>query len=107
VQQEVHQVINELSEKDRCLMKALFLEERDKDEVCRYFGVSREYLRGLVHRTRQSLKSRHRNKCGMQSPVLTMSSRSRWRTVGTEALVQVGTAYARAELRIADWLSPH
>jgi RNA polymerase sigma-70 factor, ECF subfamily len=62
MQQEVRQTLDELSEKDRRLMKALFLEERDKDEVCRDFGVDREYLRVLVHRAKQSFKSRYLKK---------------------------------------------
>jgi hypothetical protein len=37
----------------------LFLDERDKDEVCRDFGVDREYLRVLVYRAKQSFKSRY------------------------------------------------
>jgi len=57
VQQQVRQILDELPQKDRCLLKALFLEERDKDEVCRDFGVTREYLRVLVHRAKQSFKS--------------------------------------------------
>src|SRR5580704_1438787 len=52
MQQRVRQILDELSEKNRCLLKALFLEERSKDEVCRDFGVSREYLRVLVHRAK-------------------------------------------------------
>jgi RNA polymerase sigma-70 factor, ECF subfamily len=59
MQQDVRQILDELSEKDRRLMKALFLEERDKDEVCRDFGVNREYLRVLVHRAKQSFKSHY------------------------------------------------
>jgi RNA polymerase sigma-70 factor (ECF subfamily) len=59
MQREVRQILDELSEKDRRLMKALFLEERDKDEVCRDFGVNREYLRVLVHRAKQSFKSHY------------------------------------------------
>ena len=31
---------------------AMFLEERSKDEICREFGVDREYLRVLVHRAK-------------------------------------------------------
>lgn len=57
LQQRVRQTLDELPEKDRCLLKALFLEERSKDEVCRDFGVTREYLRVLVHRAKQSFKS--------------------------------------------------
>ena len=39
-QQAVRQILDELSEKDRSLIKALFFEERDKDEVCCEFGPS-------------------------------------------------------------------
>ena len=68
VQQEVRQILDELSEKDRCLMKALFLEARDKDEVCRYFGVNRQYLRVLVHGAKQSFKSRYWKKLACKVP---------------------------------------
>jgi RNA polymerase sigma-70 factor (ECF subfamily) len=59
MQEEVREVLDELSEKDRRLMKALFLEERDKDDVCRDFGVDREHLRVLVYRAKQSFKSHY------------------------------------------------
>lgn len=59
LQQEVRQVLAGLSKKDQGLMRAVFLEERDKDEVCREFGVSREYLRVLVYRAKQSFKARY------------------------------------------------
>jgi len=35
----------------------VLLEERDKDEVCTELGLSRDYLRVLVHRAKQSFKS--------------------------------------------------
>ena len=59
MQQEVRQILAELPERDRSLMKALFLEERDKEEVCRAFGVNRQYLRVLVHRAKHSFKSHY------------------------------------------------
>ncbi len=58
-QQRVRQILDALSEKDRCLLTALFLEERSKDEVCRDFDVNREYLRVLVHRAKHSFKSHY------------------------------------------------
>jgi hypothetical protein len=45
MQQRVRHILTKLSEWDRCLLAAVFLDERDKDEVCRSFAVSREYLR--------------------------------------------------------------
>ena len=59
VQQKVRRVLDELPEKNRCLLKALFLEERSKDEVCRDFGVTRDYLRVLFHRAKKSFKSQY------------------------------------------------
>jgi RNA polymerase sigma-70 factor, ECF subfamily len=56
-QEKVRQILEELSERDRRLIKEVFLEERDKDDVCRDFGVDREYLRVLLHRAKQSFKS--------------------------------------------------
>jgi RNA polymerase sigma-70 factor (ECF subfamily) len=54
---KVREILDELSEKDRRLLREVFLEERDKDEVCRDFGVDRDYLRVLLHRAKQSFKS--------------------------------------------------
>jgi RNA polymerase sigma-70 factor (ECF subfamily) len=59
MQQAVRQILDELSEKDRGLIKALFFEERDKDELCCELGVDRRYLRLLLHRAKQSFKSHY------------------------------------------------
>jgi RNA polymerase sigma-70 factor (ECF subfamily) len=53
----VRQILNELSDRDRRLLQAVLLDERDKDEVCKEFGISREYLRVLLHRAKQSFRS--------------------------------------------------
>jgi RNA polymerase sigma-70 factor (ECF subfamily) len=55
-QRNVREVLDQLQEKDRRLIKEVFLEERDKDEVCRDLGVDREYLRVLLHRAKKSFK---------------------------------------------------
>ncbi|MFZ0772986.1 MAG: sigma-70 family RNA polymerase sigma factor [Candidatus Sulfotelmatobacter sp.] len=57
LQESVRETLEELPQKDRRLLKAVFLEERDKDEVCRDSGVDREYLRVLLHRAKKSFKS--------------------------------------------------
>jgi len=57
IQEKVRKVLDELPERDRRLLREIFLEERDKDEVCRDFGVNREYLRVLLHRAKQLFKS--------------------------------------------------
>jgi RNA polymerase sigma-70 factor, ECF subfamily len=55
--ERVREVLNQLSEKDRRLLRAVFLEEEDKDQVCRDFGVDRDYLRVLLHRAKQNFKA--------------------------------------------------
>jgi RNA polymerase sigma-70 factor (ECF subfamily) len=57
MERKVHQVLDELSERDRRLLREIFLEERDKDAVCRDFGVDRDYLRVLLHRAKLAFKA--------------------------------------------------
>jgi RNA polymerase sigma-70 factor (ECF subfamily) len=45
--------------KDRLVLRALFVEERDKDELCAELGVDRAYLRVLLHRAKQQFKARY------------------------------------------------
>jgi RNA polymerase sigma-70 factor, ECF subfamily len=52
----VHSVLSELSGKDRTILRMVFLEDVDKDEVCATMRVNRGYLRVLLHRARQRLK---------------------------------------------------
>jgi RNA polymerase sigma-70 factor (ECF subfamily) len=59
--EKVREVLDQLPERDRRLLRELFLEERDKDDVCRDFGVDRDYLRVLLHRAKQSFKSLYFN----------------------------------------------
>jgi len=53
----VRKILSQLTERDRNLLEAVLLDERDKDIVCAEFGITREYLRVLVHRAKQSFKS--------------------------------------------------
>jgi RNA polymerase sigma-70 factor (ECF subfamily) len=48
----VRTILNDLSEKDQRILRAVFLEEADKTEVCSRFKVDRDYLRVLVHRAK-------------------------------------------------------
>lgn len=48
----VRRVIAGLPSKDRNLLTWLFLEERDKDEICRELQIDRNYLRVLLHRAK-------------------------------------------------------
>jgi len=55
--ENVRMILDELPERDRRVLREIFLEERDKDDVCRDFGVDRDYLRVLLHRARQAFKA--------------------------------------------------
>ncbi|MEJ7606213.1 MAG: sigma-70 family RNA polymerase sigma factor [Bryobacteraceae bacterium] len=56
--QELRRVLADLPKRDRELLRSLFLEEEDRDQICRRYGVEREYLRVLVHRAKLKLRSR-------------------------------------------------
>jgi RNA polymerase sigma-70 factor (ECF subfamily) len=55
--EKIREILEEMPERDRRLLREVFLEERDKDAVCRDFGVDREYLRVLLFRAKQTFKS--------------------------------------------------
>jgi RNA polymerase sigma-70 factor (ECF subfamily) len=57
IAEKVRAILEGMPERDRRLIREIFLEERDKDEVCRDFGVDRDYLRVLLHRAKQSFKT--------------------------------------------------
>ena len=54
--QRVREVLEELPERDRQLLRAFFLDEKEKDEVCHDFGVDREYFRVLLHRAKDKFR---------------------------------------------------
>ena len=56
---QVQQVLARLCAKDRKLLHAVFFEQRDKDEVCSELGVSRDYLRVLLHRAKQQFMAQY------------------------------------------------
>jgi RNA polymerase sigma-70 factor (ECF subfamily) len=60
----VRQILNRLPERERRLLQSVLLEERNKDEVCAEFGITREYLRVLLHRAKQSFKSCYTSRLG-------------------------------------------
>jgi len=68
MQQQVRKVLEGLAEHDRSLLKAVFIEERDRDDVCREFGVDRDYLRVLLHRSKNVFKAAYLKGGGDQGP---------------------------------------
>jgi RNA polymerase sigma-70 factor (ECF subfamily) len=52
----VRQILERLPAKDRRILHLVFIEEREKDEVCRICRVSRNYLRVLLHRAKNRFR---------------------------------------------------
>jgi RNA polymerase sigma-70 factor (ECF subfamily) len=61
---KVREILLEIPPRDRDLLKAVFLDERDRDEVCRDFGVDREYLRVLLFRAKNEFKIEYLKRIG-------------------------------------------
>ena len=55
--EQVRKILDGMPERDRALLRAIFLEEKEKDVVCREFGVDRDYLRVLLHRAKDKFKA--------------------------------------------------
>jgi RNA polymerase sigma-70 factor (ECF subfamily) len=66
---KVNEILLELPVRDRALLKAVFLDERERDEVCHEFGVDREYLRVLLYRAKQEFKTEYIRRLGEGAPV--------------------------------------
>jgi RNA polymerase sigma-70 factor, ECF subfamily len=58
----VREVLDELSEKDRALLKMVFLEEGDRSDVSRRLKVDGDYLRVLLHRAKERFRDVVRKK---------------------------------------------
>jgi len=70
IKDKVREILRHLPERDRALLNAVFIEERDRDEVCRQFGVEREYLRVLLHRAKQEFKAEFLKRIGDPMPLV-------------------------------------
>ena len=53
---QVRTILAGIPPRDRELLRALFFEEKDKDQICRDFGVDRDYLRVLFHRAKEHFR---------------------------------------------------
>jgi RNA polymerase sigma-70 factor (ECF subfamily) len=67
----VRNVLAGMNERDRSLLRAVFLEERDKDEVCTELGVDRDYLRVLLHRAKGSFRTVYSKRVNMKNTIET------------------------------------
>src|SRR6266851_2215938 len=55
--QHIRRILQSLPRRDRQLLRAIFFEEKDKDEICRLFHVDRGYLRVLLHRAKDKFRA--------------------------------------------------
>ena len=55
-QHVVREILDDLPERDRRILRMVFFEEVDKAEICRQFGVDAGYLRVLLHRAKQRFR---------------------------------------------------
>ncbi len=53
----VRRVLADMDEREAAILRAVFLEEGDKEQVCRRFGVDRQYLRVLLHRAKAKFRT--------------------------------------------------
>lgn len=61
----VEEVLAELSDKDRDLLRLVFLEEEDRTVVCRRFNTSSDNLRLILHRARLKFRKIYAKKVGV------------------------------------------
>jgi RNA polymerase sigma-70 factor (ECF subfamily) len=57
----VREALSDLPQKEKDLLRWVFFEGRDKDEICRELNVDRNYLRVLLHRAKNRFRDRYVN----------------------------------------------
>jgi RNA polymerase sigma-70 factor (ECF subfamily) len=66
---KIYAILKALPVRDSSLLYAVFIEERDRDEICREFGVDRDYLRVLLHRAKLEFKIEFEKRIGNRLPL--------------------------------------
>ena len=55
-QRQVRRAVEALPTKDQTLLRWVFFDERNKDDICRDLGIDRQYLRVLLYRARDRFR---------------------------------------------------
>ena len=55
----VRDVLETLPQREQLLLRAIYFEDKKRDQVCREYGVDREYLRVLLHRARNTFRIKY------------------------------------------------
>ena len=58
----VAKALDELSQRDRNILRLVFFEELDRDEICRRMEVDGDYLRVLLHRAKARFETAYSRK---------------------------------------------
>jgi RNA polymerase sigma-70 factor (ECF subfamily) len=78
IRDNVRRMLSQLDVSQQDILEAAFLDEQDKDEICRRLGVSRNYLRVLLYRAKKQFGIR------AEEHALQTSRRNRSRRVQRE-----------------------
>jgi RNA polymerase sigma-70 factor, ECF subfamily len=64
----VRHVLADMDEREAAILRAVFLEEGDKEQICERYGVDRQYLRVLLHRAKAKFRTAYmRRKSGRRA----------------------------------------
>jgi len=55
---QVTTMLDSLLRRDAAILRAVYIDERDKDEVCRELGIDRNYLRVLIYRALEKCRDK-------------------------------------------------
>jgi RNA polymerase sigma-70 factor, ECF subfamily len=58
-EKRVHDTLDHVGKRDSDVLRAVFIQEVDKNTICRRFGVTREYLRVLVYRALEKFRAQY------------------------------------------------
>jgi len=64
----VRHVLDHLAEKDARILRAIFIDERPKDDVCTEMHIDRDYLRVLLHRAKNQFRRLYLKKIDDEAP---------------------------------------
>jgi RNA polymerase sigma-70 factor (ECF subfamily) len=64
----VREILEEMSARDSAILRAIFLEEKEKDEVCHQFGIDRDYLRVCLHRAKEKFRAHYEKRQHARTP---------------------------------------
>jgi len=53
----VRAVLDAMGDRDAAILRALFIDDVHKDEICERYGIDREYLRVLLHRAKGKFRA--------------------------------------------------